>query len=220
MRVMKSPQYQSPVVPRSHHPYLSSVILYDDRVSGVDGELFCEFLAEEIACGCKSLHSLWSLKLLDDPSIAARASVEAEASDFMVVSVSGEADLSSASRQWLGAQMTAVHPRRRFVVLLSNGSARFRDIGAGIRRWLDELCRSADVDFFSYLASPLRRGHFQTRGGDWLARGAFPERRISRSQDVAVFNETAFMEGREAQRSPVRTPGQPGVPQSCPVDVS
>jgi hypothetical protein len=140
-------------------PHVNSVILYDRLVSGVCGKVFCEVAAEEIASGCRSTNLLHRMDLLDLPAIASQAALEAATSDFIVVALTGDEDLSSAARRWLQAQISRGCPRRRFVALVEGASAHPSDVAERVREWLGEICRSASVEFVTYQGKMSDGGH-------------------------------------------------------------
>lgn len=78
---------------------VSSVILYEDRAAGLRAKDFSDALAAQLEA--ENITEVWRCDLLDRSGIAISAGYQATRSDFVILSLRGDTNLSPATRCWL-----------------------------------------------------------------------------------------------------------------------
>lgn len=129
---------------------IKATIIYEDFPSGLRAKGFAERLAEQLGCGCQFWESIWPLKMLEFPTVAAEAARSAADSAYLIVALSGERMLPRATLNWIDAQLDGAAARGLgLIALLASCGSRWDD-GECARRQLLALCGAHGVPFFSH----------------------------------------------------------------------
>jgi hypothetical protein len=78
---------------------VSSIVLYEDHATGIRAKDFSDALAAHL--DAESITDVWRCDLLERSGIATSAGYQATISDFVILSLRGDASLPPATRCWL-----------------------------------------------------------------------------------------------------------------------
>jgi hypothetical protein len=129
---------------------INVVVIYEDFLSGARAKHFAERLAEGLGSRCPLSESMWRSDLLDCPPIAAEAASSAADCEYLVISLRGDRVLTSATREWLKAQLNGAAGNLTCVIaLLGSGEISPRVLD-GNRHYLRGLCAENRVEFCAH----------------------------------------------------------------------
>ncbi len=154
---MRSPTYHLALPAEDNHPSLHTVILYEDFAAGINGKVFSELVAEELAPNCRSRSSLWRLDVVDSPAIAEKVATEAATAALVIFSLRGDAALPASAQRWVKAQMRPIAGIERHIVLLSDESTRDAGVCAKLLEQLESACQGARTTISSYVGKTSRQ---------------------------------------------------------------
>jgi hypothetical protein len=153
---------------------LDVLVVYDGSRAGKGAKELCDRLRLQLPCECRLNLSLWSLPVLQVPSVARAAGAEAAGADVLVVAVNGDRPLPAPVRSWIakcalrlprgvGAVVAQLHGIVKLGQELSPAYGALlqiaRDAGVG---FFSEVIESADDELASWMERIHERSRMQT----------------------------------------------------------
>jgi len=127
-------------------------IIYDDLATGRQAKRFSDILAK--SCGEAEVDlALCRSELLEAERIAAETMEMAEASDFVILALRGDAPLPFATKQWIEAWLSRTNGRCCAFIALFDPSRNTARLANSTRTYLRTVADAAGIDFFAH--SPL-----------------------------------------------------------------
>jgi hypothetical protein len=95
------PPPESPLLLTGAPPEFNIVVIYETANPGRHAKRFSDKLLSEIGDDCQCVRSLWSFDVLGITAVRNAAAGAARAADLLIVSTSGESELSPHVEKWL-----------------------------------------------------------------------------------------------------------------------
>ena len=188
---MKTTPVVSDLVPDSAPAVIKCVIIYEDFATGVHAKRFAEMLADGLGRSCDS-ESLWRSELLDFPGLGDGVARDAAASDFVILALRGDRDLSFGFKRWIQSWLTLAAARGCSLITLFDPNRSTQPTASGARYFLRDMSATAGITFFAYCpcgndvpSAPALGDHAEV-----IERPA-PRRRIVRRQEIHEIPVTA-----------------------------
>lgn len=144
---------------------IKCVIIYEDFATGAHGKHFAEMLAEQLGVSC-DCESLWRAELVEFfPEIGDEAAGDAAASDFVILALRGDRDLSFGFKRWIESWLATAVERGCSVIALFDPGMDTQLAEFAARCYLRETCAGAGVAFFACQSSSGFPSPEQRRSG-------------------------------------------------------
>jgi hypothetical protein len=129
-------------------PEFNIVMIYEDGDAGRRAKRFSDKLLHEIGCRCQCVRNLWSFDVLAITNVRNAAAGIARAADLVIVSTSGERELSPHIEKWLDLWAWLIDGTNpALVALFENANGEH----AGKIRWsLRGLAAGKRLPFFAH----------------------------------------------------------------------
>jgi hypothetical protein len=137
-------------------------IIYEDRATGLRAKSFSDRLALSLGeyPGCRP--ACWRSELIELPEIAAEISRDADASEFVILSLRGDTGLSMVTKQWIEAWLERSASSSATLISLFDPMRATAAHAGSIRYYLRDTTAHAGVPFFAHCA--LTEGNGQSGG--------------------------------------------------------
>lgn len=183
---MKATAVRSEHIADSPPAAIKCVIIYEDFATGVHAKHFAEMLADGLggACDCESL---WRSELMDFPELGDGVARAAAASDFVILALRGDRDLSFGFKRWIQSWLTLTMDRGCSLVTLFDPNRSTPHTASAARYYLREISATAGVAFFACWASRNDVPPVATlRDATEVPEGIAPHRQIARGQRFPI----------------------------------
>jgi hypothetical protein len=149
----QTPNGQNPEITRT----LNIITFFEDVATGKRGKQVYDYLASHLGDEFEFNHQVWKLDVLATPSLRELAAKDTADADIVIVSVRGDREFAPEVKSWLDVW---VGNRGTPLALVALFDPEFKDseTAQSLRRYLENISRSAQMDFFAEPEQQLGKG--------------------------------------------------------------
>jgi len=137
-------------------------IIYEDRLTGLIAKRFSDSLTASLAEEQIQTPFCWRSELVELPEIAARMTIDAAASEFVILSMRGDTGISMSLRHWIETWLNSAAGGPASLVALFDPERSRASVMQALRFHLRQSAAEARVPFFAHCAvAPLETTRVQ-----------------------------------------------------------